>query len=130
MEEALLVQLRQHRLAGPGVEPDRVIVQSFSAPSLRRLHALEPRLPLVLLLEDPVPADSLAPRLAEIAEFAAGIGPSRRIVSARLVTVAHEAGLAVHPYTVNEPEVWRWMLSIGVDGVFTDRPGALRQLSR
>ncbi|MEX2182364.1 MAG: glycerophosphodiester phosphodiesterase family protein [Gemmatimonadaceae bacterium] len=130
MEGALLALLRRHRLAGAGAEVGRVIVQSFSAASLRRMHALEPAVALVQLFEDAIPPDSLALRLEEIAAYAVGIGPSRKVVGARLVAAAHAAGLAVHPYTVNEPEVLRWMLSIGVDGVFTDRPGELRRLSR
>jgi len=66
-----------------------------------------------------------------VARHADGIGPSRRIVSARMVERAHAHGLFVHAYTVNELPVLGFLRGIGVDGVFTDRPGLLRtQLGR
>lgn len=42
-----------------------------------------------------------------------------------LVNDAHRRGLRVFIYTVNTPEDWQWMQELGVDGVFTDRPGEL-----
>jgi len=132
MEDALLLLLRKHRLVGEESSADtgRVIVQSFSRSSLARLRELAPMIPLVLLIEDPIPADELEGALIEIARYAIGIGPARSLVNARLVAAAHKAGLVVHPYTVNEPATMRWMLSLGVDGMFTDRPGELAQLRR
>ncbi len=128
MEEALLGMLRAHRLAGPGADYARVLVQSFSVTSLERLHALDPALRLVLLIEDPIPPDSLDAVLARVARIAVGIGPARGLTSAHLVERAHAARLFVHPYTVNAPATMRYMLRINVDGMFTDRPDLLRGL--
>lgn len=122
MEDALLNLLRRHRLTGT----DRVIVQSFSAASLQRLRALEPQLKLVLLIEDAIPRDSLDAVLDRVAGYAVGIGPARGIVSVALIEAAHKRKLVVHPYTVNDEPVMRFLLGRGVDGMFTDRPEVLR----
>lgn len=126
LEEALVGLLRRHRLAGAGADTGRVIIQSFSEASLALVHALDPAIPLVRLLEDPIPQDSLGPILERIARSVQGIGPSRRILTPRMVEVAHQQGLFVHVYTVNDLPVLDWMRGVGVDGVFTDRPGLLR----
>lgn len=128
MEDALLAALERHGLTDSDAGRRRLLVQSFSADALQRLHARAPTLRLVQLLEDPVPPDSLDVAMAAMARYAVGIGPSRRIVSARFVERAHVAGLVVHPYTVNDPAAMTYLLGLGVDGMFTDRPGALRVL--
>lgn len=128
MEDSLVALLGRHRLAGPGAAPGRVMVQSFSFASLERMHRLDPSIPLVYLVGDSIPADSLRPVLRRVAAIARGIGPSRRVITARLVRAAQDEGLAVHVYTVNDEAVMRFMLGLGVDGMFTDRPALLRQV--
>lgn len=128
MEEALLVLLRKHRLAGFLANRRRVLVQSFSEASLVRMHALDPSVRLVYLIDEPIPPDSLDAVFARVRRYAVGVGPSRRIISARFVERAHLAGLVVHPYTVNDASLMTYMLGLGVDGMFTDRSDVLRGL--
>jgi len=128
MEEALLTLLSKHKLIGRGAPRDRVIIQSFSAASLLAIRALDRAVPLVQLHGDFVAPDSLDALLTRVASYAQGIGPSRRIISARMVQRAHELGLVVHPYTVNDPATMNFLLGLGVDGMFTDRPALLRGL--
>lgn len=128
MEEALLASLRRHGILTGPESARRVLVQSFSAASLQRLHVLAPDLRLVLLREEAIPSDSLEAFLTTLAGYAKGLGPSRAIVSRRLVERAHVAGLFVHPYTVNEAVTMSVLLGLGVDGMFTDRPELLRGL--
>ncbi|MHB8294723.1 MAG: glycerophosphodiester phosphodiesterase [Acidimicrobiales bacterium] len=45
-----------------------------------------------------------------------------RIVSAVFVNAAHEAGIAVHVWTIDEEELMVELLDIGVDGIITDVP--------
>lgn len=131
MEDSLVALLRRHRLLDSARGRGRVIVQSFSAASLQRLHELAPDLRLVQLMEDPVAAEMLHGYLDDVARYAYGIGPSRRIVSSRLVEAAHRRGLVVHAYTVNDESVMDFVLRTGVDGIFTDRPELLlRRLGR
>lgn len=128
MEEALLALLHKHKLIGRGAPRDRVIIQSFSPASLLAIRALDSAVPLVQLHGDFVAPDSLDALLTRVASYAQGIGPSRRIISARMVQRAHELGLVVHPYTVNDPATMNFLLGLGVDGMFTDRPALLRGL--
>ena len=45
-----------------------------------------------------------------------------RVVDERLVDTAHEAGLQVHVWTVNDVSDAARLFAIGVDGIVTDRP--------
>lgn len=128
MEEELLRLLRQYELIAPARREWRVLVQSFSEASLRKLHALEADLPLIQLLEQQeLQAVTLA-RLAGIAAYAVGIGPHRSRADASVMTAAHQRCLAVHPYTVNGPADQARLLEAGVDGMFTDFPNRLLAL--
>lgn len=44
-----------------------------------------------------------------------------RIVTPRLVEAAHRHGVEVHVWTVNDPDDMRRLVSMGVDGIVTDR---------
>jgi len=130
MEEALVALLGRYRLLDATPEsPPRVLVQSFSPESLRRIHSLEPSLPLVQLYGR-MPAAEIVPQLGEVASYAVGIGPHFSSVDEDLVAVAHEVGLIVHPYTVNDPAEMSRLLSVGVDGFFTDQTGRARAARR
>jgi glycerophosphoryl diester phosphodiesterase len=123
MEEELLRLIGKHGLLDrPDDALPTVIVQSFSVASLRKLHMLEPRLPLVRLFGRHHTGFTLRRLLPRVARYAIGIGPSRADTDERLVRAAHAAGLLVHPWTVNEPMQIRRFERIGVDGIFTDFP--------
>ena len=47
------------------------------------------------------------------------------LVDARFVEVAHEEGLAVHVWTIEEEAEMEELCGLGVDGIITDRPSAL-----
>ncbi len=128
METELLAALERHDLRPQSRDDRTVIVQSFSPKSLARLHASWPELPLVLLVEAgelPRPLDA---GLERIAETAVGIGPHRGDVDAELVETAHRHGLVIHPWTVNDTDEIARLLSLGVDGIFTDYPDRFREV--
>jgi glycerophosphoryl diester phosphodiesterase len=54
----------------------------------------------------------------------------RGLASAETIATAHEAGLAVHVYTVDAPDEMRSLVGRGVDGLFTNHPGRLLALLR
>lgn len=56
------------------------------------------------------------------------IAPCISTLDKENLTLAHQAGVKVMPYTVNEPERWSELLHWGVDGVTTDNPRALLDL--
>jgi glycerophosphoryl diester phosphodiesterase len=120
MEEALLELLRRYDLVGEhGDGLPRVLVQSFSPESLRKLHSMEEALHLVQLFGR-MPSEEIRSQIDDVRGYAIGIGPHFSSVDAALVDAAHAAELVVHPYTVNEAAEMRRLFELGVDGVFTD----------
>lgn len=51
-----------------------------------------------------------------------------KVVDEKLVRAAHDAGLQIHVWTVNDPAEMERLLGMGVDGLVTDRPDLLKQL--
>jgi glycerophosphoryl diester phosphodiesterase len=108
--------------------PPAVLLQSFGARSLQLLRVLAPGVPRVHLIRSGVARSRLVRRLDAIAGDAHAIGPSYQSIDARVVAAAHEHGLAVHPYTVNDEAAMRRLIDAGVDGMFTDDPALLLRL--
>ncbi|MEY2426416.1 MAG: glycerophosphoryl diester phosphodiesterase [Actinomycetota bacterium] len=50
------------------------------------------------------------------------------VVDERFVARAHDHGLAVHVWTIDEPEEMERLIDLGVDGIMTDRPSVLEAL--
>ncbi len=127
MEERLLELLDAYGLRQRAAEQWQVLIQSFSPPSLVKMHQLDPSLPLIQLLPG---GPSLANQalLDPIASYAVGIGPSHGSVDAALVQAAHARCLDVHPYTVNDSGRMAELIAAGVDGMFTNFPERLDQL--
>jgi glycerophosphoryl diester phosphodiesterase len=77
---------------------------------------------------------SYSPRAANLVRIQAGCAQlplqlgGRALVDERFVAAAHERGLQVHVWTVDDPEDCTAMLDLGVDGIMTDRPAMLREL--
>lgn len=122
MEAELLRLIETYGLREGAVRRRQILVQSFSAASLQRMHELDAEMPLVHLLY----GGRLA--LAGVADYVFGIGPPAGSTDAELVDLAHARGFAVHPYTVNEvPELER-IGALCVDGMFTNFPDRYRAL--
>jgi glycerophosphoryl diester phosphodiesterase len=54
----------------------------------------------------------------------------KRFCDRRLVRAAHRRGLAVHVWTVDDPDVMHAAIDIGADGIMTDRPSVLAMVLR
>jgi glycerophosphoryl diester phosphodiesterase len=50
------------------------------------------------------------------------------ITGAEFITEAHERGLAVHFWTVDDPDRMQVLLAAGADGIMTNRPDVLAPL--
>ncbi len=50
------------------------------------------------------------------------------IMTEAFVRAAHERGLAVEPWTINDPEQMRQYIEWGVDGIITDRPDLMLEI--
>ncbi len=113
----------------------RLVVQSFDDQVLRELAKMLPALPRTFLIEGRDGARWLSPEgLADIAGFATGIGPTKRLLDGRpeIVQAARKAGLTVTPYTFTSKapsrfadvrdEMRYYLFDLGVDALFTDNP--------
>lgn len=122
IERQLIDQLSDHHLLDRDDPLPKVIIQSFSSDSLKEVHALSPETPLIQLYSYKRKAKLSPAKLKKVSRYASGIGVNAPVVTNRLVKNVHEAGLAIHPFTVNETEQLSSLISMGVDGVFTDKP--------
>lgn len=52
------------------------------------------------------------------------------VVDKRLIAAARRRGIEVHVWTIDEPAQMNELIDLGVDGLMTDRPGALRDVLR
>ncbi|MDA8070877.1 MAG: glycerophosphodiester phosphodiesterase [Actinomycetota bacterium] len=50
------------------------------------------------------------------------------VVDEQFVQIAHQLGLAVHVWTINDPKDMADLVDLGVDGIMTDRPSVLVDL--
>lgn len=50
------------------------------------------------------------------------------IMTARFIREAHAKGIAVEPWTVDDPNLMRQYIAWGVDGIITDRPDILAEI--
>ena len=130
VERALVDLLDKYGLARPlGSSVSRITVMSFAPTSLRRVHAMAPALPTVLLM-DRVPLryrDGTLPPQVSVA------GPSLEILKAhpRFVERVHDHNHRLHVWTVDEPEDIAFVLDLGVDAIISNAPRrVLRQLAR
>lgn len=127
VERAVVDLLDRFGLNGPragAAAPVRVM--SFSAAALRRVAELAPRVPTVHLT-DRVPM----PRRARLVPpGVTTTGPSVRLLRAdpTYVERAHDRGLGVHVWTVDEPADVHRVVALGVDAVITNRPAEVLDL--
>jgi len=124
------------RLGLERVHASRLVVQSFDDQVLRELTTALPALPRTFLIEGRDGARWLsAAGLTDIASFATGIGPTKRLLDGRpeIVQAARKAGLTVTPYTFTSrapaqrfadvrDEMQYYLFDLGVDALFTDNP--------
>jgi glycerophosphoryl diester phosphodiesterase len=120
MEERLLALMAEHGLIEPARERRQVLIQSFSQASLLKLRAADPDLPLIQLLGRS--NEALFDRLDEVASYAVGIGPHKGRIDAGLLGRAHDLGLDVHPFTINESDELAGFVAQGIDGAFCNYP--------
>ncbi len=100
----------------------RIILQSFDFRTLVAMRRQAPEIRLSALTEtDPRPFAAIA----EEAGQAEIVSPEFHLVTAAKVEAAHQAGLHVVPWTVNQEADWDRLIAARVDAIITDNPAAL-----
>jgi glycerophosphoryl diester phosphodiesterase len=102
-------------------EAARVAILSFDPAILDSVHRLDGTLMTGFLCEHP--SNDLVERTVRAG--ARQLAPRGDLVTPALVDKAHQAGLQVVAWTINEPEQMRRLISAGVDGIMTDYPDRL-----
>ncbi|WNL43300.1 glycerophosphodiester phosphodiesterase [Halomonas sp. PAMB 3264] len=147
VEEGLVRRLEAYDM----IETGRVLIQSFDQASLLKIHDLNPDIPLIQLVwyspaeenegrltewtgVTPAPGEVTDEDFQRVADYAVGLGTNylydgEPVITEAFVQQAQENGLAVHVYTINEVDEMQRLLDWGVNGLFTDYPDRLIELT-
>lgn len=107
-----------------GVAP-RTTIQSFDPRTLEAAHRQNATVRIALLvgragnqgLDDNLTTLSFVPDI---------YSPNAELVDDALVSAVHNRGLALIPWTVNDPDAMTRLIRLGVDGLITDYPDRAR----
>lgn len=142
------IDAKHDSVVGPLIETihrsgalERVCITSFNDRRLARIRrAFGPKLcagmgpasTTALRLASVVPKRASELLARRVASFGSAQVPIRQgripLVDRRFVDTAHSVGLQVHVWTVDDAATMERLLDLGVDGIMTDRPSALRDL--
>lgn len=99
---------------------DHIIISSFDHAALRKVQSLAPDIPLGMLLYY---------RMLKPWEYAKSSGlsltsvhPHVSYTDQEFIDEFHKLGLKVYPYTVSDMDLYRRLVKLGVDGVFSNNP--------
>jgi glycerophosphoryl diester phosphodiesterase len=113
-------------LAQAYLGPERTLISSFNMDSVDRMHRVDPSLPCAWLFFQ-VMDPAAAIERAVVHEMTA-IHPYDTLVDTALVRRAHEAGLQVNVWTVDDPDRMAALIEMGVDGICTNVPDIARRV--
>ncbi|MBE7150675.1 glycerophosphodiester phosphodiesterase [Bacillus mycoides] len=122
MEEKLLEIINHYHIN------DKVIIQSFSEESLRKIHNLNANIPLVQLLSYKKAVQLTGAEIEKYKTYCIGLGMNYKYIDAAYVKTIQKFGLEVHPFTVDNEKDMKKLLILGVDGMFTNYPDRLDTL--
>jgi glycerophosphoryl diester phosphodiesterase len=130
------IELKNGRVRYPGLEAavlncvdrfrmaDRVILSSFHHPSLRVLRGMRPEISLAALVESGLYEPWVYARYAGVH----ALHPDWRAIDEATVKACRSVGIAVRPYTVDDPKMMQQFSEWGVDGIITNHPHQCREV--
>ena len=98
---------------------DRCIIQSFDVRTLQVMHRQYPGVRLALLVENPDGLQANLDRLGFVPDI---YSPDHALVDEALRADTRAQGMALIPWTANEPADIARLLALGVDGIISDYP--------
>jgi glycerophosphoryl diester phosphodiesterase len=101
-----------------------VLVSSFKEQEIQAVRRVMPQLPTSLIFD--VFAVRDVPWYSRKGHSI--ISLRKGTVNEKLVEACHEHGIRVYVWTVDEEAEMRKLFAWGVDGIYTNRPGALKEL--
>lgn len=105
-------------------EVERVVILSFDPRTLETVHRLDSTVMTGLLCDQP--GGDLVERALRVG--ARQLAPRGDLVTPDLVEAAHQAGLPVVAWTINEPKRMSPLIAAGVDGIMSDYPDRVVQV--
>lgn len=133
MAKLFVDSVKKHGLdTAASLKKTPVIIQSFDRPTIKRMSVELPTVPRVFLTSNE--ADITDAQLKDLASFAQGIAPEKKLVATHpdLVPRAHALGLTVTIWTVRSDEktayasardeMAQFLYTWGVDALFTNNP--------
>ena len=105
---------------------DELLVSSFDITAVDRIRASEPSLPTGWLVMERHGTDLMLDRA--VAHGHGAVCPWDTLVDESMVEAAHERGLRVVVWTVDDPGRILQLADWEVDGIITDCPGVARQV--
>ena len=105
-------------VADAGVE-NRVTIQSFDTRAIRTAHQLSTSWQVAFLVGDDTPLPDAILGLGFTPDI---YSPAYRHVTPSVVKAAHDFGMQIVPWTVNEVTEMVRLKNMGVDGIITDYP--------
>ena len=105
--------------------PEQLLVSSFDIAAVDLIRATDPGLPSGWIVAERYTADLVLERT--IAHGHGAICPWDGLVDLHLVEHAHDRGLRVVVWTVDEPDRMVELAGWGVDGIISNDPGLLRR---
>lgn len=112
---------------------DKLLISSFDPDLLLQTKQIEPNCKTALLY--PTPQNSIPyyvhPPYALVQKIGAdAVHPHYAFVNPAMVRKFHKMGVRINPWTVNALSVVRRLLACGVDGIITDRPNDVAELTQ
>ncbi len=97
---------------------DTTIISSFNHESLKICKEINKNIRTAALYSEPI--DDIVNYAKNLGAYA--IHPSYNLVNEELIKGCHENNILVNTYTVNDKEVMKNLIGIGIDGIITDYP--------
>jgi len=120
IEEALVEKIKEYHLQ------ERVLISSFNHYSIVKIKKLAPDFKTaVLYLEGLYQPWDYARNLG-----ATALHPEKNVIFPEVVRAAHQAGMKIYPFTVDEKKEMRRIIAMGADGIMTNVPDRLILLLR
>ncbi|MFD3449505.1 glycerophosphodiester phosphodiesterase [Microbacteriaceae bacterium 4G12] len=103
---------------------DQIVVSSFNHESLQHFRAIAKDVQMAVLTEQPI---------ENVVEYIKGLGasgyhPDFSILTKELVQELRENGIAIRPYTVNDPKIAEQLRDWGISAIVTDCPQTMMPL--
>ncbi len=97
----------------------KVFIQSFDVRTLQEMRAIDPNVPLVLLVQN---LYGLEENLRLLGFTPDVYSPNYRLVDEEMVKEVHAKGMKIVPWTINDTKTMKTITNMGVDGLITDYP--------